>query len=558
MACIRGRETMRSGTDSWPWAPGLLLALAMACGASGVGWAQAAGGTAARPAPNYQCHQRKTPLSDAEAALSRGEYEQALDLFGKMADKDLGRAGVIRTLLEQDKVMEARAQAEAWTAAEPKNALALETLGEVLFRAGKPDLAYRKNQEAVAEDHCLARAFLMDAAYEDITAYFARSKGHIELAHKLDAVDPEIERSWISTLPKKRRIEEWTRLAADEHLESEAQRKRLLESIAHMGDYSSKDCSVVQAVPETTVPIQLILDGPHNVEGLALDVKFNGKRRRLEIDTGASGLTLSRGAASSLGLTRERQIESFGVGDKGNVTTSRAHVASVQIGNLEFRNCVVDILEKRSALDIDGLIGGDVFAKYLLTLDYPKLQLRLDQLPPRPDEKPAAGGLETVQTKVAGDGIEAGDEEEATAHDRYVAPEMKDWTPVYRSGSDLLIPVRVGAAQERLFLVDTGAASMLISPDAASEVTKVKRNGDLGIQGISGKVDKVYETGKFTFQFAHLRQTVEHMTSIDTSRMSHADGMEVSGFLGDPVLLQLAVHIDYRDNLMKFDYTPRN
>ncbi len=544
-----------------PWAriAGLGLALGIALGpAAGSGWGQAAAsGAGAKPASTFQCHPRTTPLSDAEAALSREEYDQAMELFGKMPDKNLSRAGVIRTLIEQDKVAEARTQADAWTAAEPKNAIALETLGEVLFRAGKPDDAYRKVQEAAAVDHCLARIFLMDAAYEDITAYFARSKSHIELAHKLDGVDPQIERSWIATLPRKRRTEEFTRLAGDERSRSETQRNRLREAVAHMGDYSNKDCTVVAAVPETTVPIELILDGPRTVEGLALDVKFNGKRRRLEIDTGASGLTLSRGAAAGLGLTRERQIVTGGVGDKGNVASSIAHVQSVRIGNLEFRNCEVDILEKRSALDIDGLIGGDVFSKYLLTLDYPKLQMRLDKLPPRPDEKPAAGGLETVQTKAAGDGVEAGDDEETVPHDRYVAPEMKDWTPIYRSGHNLLIPVRIGTGIERLFIVDTGAESMLISPDVAREVTKVKRNSDLGIRGISGEVEKVYETGKFTFQFAHLRQTVERMTSIDTTKFSDECGLEVSGFLGDPVLLQLAVHIDYRDNLMKFDYTPQ-
>ena len=34
-------------------------------------------------------------------------------------------------------------------------------------------------------------------------------------------------------------------------------------------------------------------------------------------------------------------------------------------------------------------------------------------------------------------------------------------------------------------------------------------------------------------------------------------GWKCRAFWGDPVLLQLAVHIDYRDNLMKFDYTPK-
>ena len=45
-------------------------------------------------------------------------------------------------------------------------------------------------------------------------------------------------------------------------------------------------------------------------------------------------------------------------------------------------------------------------------------------------------------------------------HDRYIAPEMKDWTRVYRYGHELLLPVRIGEAKSRLFLVDTGAASM--------------------------------------------------------------------------------------------------
>ena len=32
---------------------------------------------------------------------------------------------------------------------------------------------------------------------------------------------------------------------------------------------------------------------------------------------------------------------------------------------------------------------------------------------------------------------------------------MKDWTQVFRSGSDLLLPVQVGESQVRLFIVDT-------------------------------------------------------------------------------------------------------
>ena len=38
-----------------------------------------------------------------------------------------------------------------------------------------------------------------------------------------------------------------------------------------------------------------------------LDLQINGKKRRLEIDTGASGLTLSAPSAKALGLVPEAQ-----------------------------------------------------------------------------------------------------------------------------------------------------------------------------------------------------------------------------------------------------------
>jgi predicted aspartyl protease len=301
-------------------------------------------------------------------------------------------------------------------------------------------------------------------------------------------------------------------------------------------------------VDTAKVTLVAIMDGGYPTGEVGLDVSFNGKRRRLEVDTGASGLVLSKSAASGLGIVREDKIESAGVGDKGNVATSTAHVASVKIGKLEFRNCEVDILEKGSALDIDGLIGGDVFRKFLLTLDYPNKELRLEPLPKRPDE--AKPEMESLNT-------EGGDDEEADVHDRYIAPEMKDWTNVYRFGHELLLPVRIGESKAKLFLVDTGADSMLISPDAAREVTKVKNNYDDHISGISGEVKKVYETGKFKIEFAHLYQKVDSMTSIDTTKLSHVTGIEVSGFMGAPILQRLTIHIDYRDDLIKFDYDPK-
>jgi predicted aspartyl protease len=290
-----------------------------------------------------------------------------------------------------------------------------------------------------------------------------------------------------------------------------------------------------------------IMDGPNRFISWGLDVQFNGKRRRMAVDTGSGGLVLTREAAAALNLVRGQKIESDGIGDGGKVATSIAHVESVKIGGMEFHNCPVEILDKKNAIgeEIDGLIGGNFFAKYIFTLDFPRQKLTLEPLPKRPTE--------TMNAALTSDGEES---EENVVHDRYVSPEMKDWTTVFRSGHSLLLATRIGDSSVKLFMVDTGASTNLISPDAAREVTKVSKSSNARISGISGEVKKVMDAGHFSWQFAGMRQEVNGMTAIDTTKLSHDLGIEVSGFIGAPVLHMLVMHIDYRDNLIKFEYKP--
>ena len=96
-----------------------------------------------------------------------------------------------------------------------------------------------------------------------------------------------------------------------------------------------------------------------------------------------------------------------------------------------------------------------------------------------------------------------------------------------------------------------------ISPKAAREVSKVSRDYVDDIRGLSGEVKKVYEADQFTLAFAGLRLDAPSMRSIDLTSISHDAGMEVSGLIGAPTLFQLVMHIDYRDNLVMFEYTPQ-
>jgi hypothetical protein len=142
-------------------------------------------------------------------------------------------------------------------------------------------------------------------------------------------------------------------------------------------------------------------------------------------------------------------------------------------------------------------------------------------------------------------------------HDRYIAPEMQSYTPVYRVGHQLILPAAINNEKLKLFILDTGASSTSISPQAAREVTKVRSDDNTSVEGISGKVKRVYSADDVTFRFAHLSQKVRDVISFDTSEISKDSGMEISGFLGATTLGLLTMQIDYRDGLVKFDYDPK-
>jgi hypothetical protein len=153
--------------------------------------------------------------------------------------------------------------------------------------------------------------------------------------------------------------------------------------------------------------------------------------------------------------------------------------------------------------------------------------------------------------------------------DAYIAPEMKHYSRIFRFGQDLLISTSIGSAKtgpakdssiknsnaaQKLFLIDTGSLTNFISPEAAREVTKVGRDSDTIVEGISGRVDKVFSADKAVLIFGHLKQENQDMTAFDTKPISDSIGTEVSGFLGFTTLRMLDIKIDYRDALVDFAY----
>jgi hypothetical protein len=196
---------------------------------------------------------------------------------------------------------------------------------------------------------------------------------------------------------------------------------------------------------------------------------------------------------------------------------------------VEYRNALISVAGQSLEGIQDGLIGSNVFSEFLITLDFADGKLRLNPLP----------------------GYHIGEE----FQDRVEIPEMRDAARVFRFGHILLVPVRVGS-RDGLFVLDTGAARTMMSYDLAAEVSKLNHDDRTTIQGMSGKVGDVYQTGNLVLEFAGFAQKNLAMTAIDTWELSHRLGTEISGFLGLPVLDLFTLTIDYRDGLVKFERKP--
>ena len=295
---------------------------------------------------------------------------------------------------------------------------------------------------------------------------------------------------------------------------------------------------------------------------------MNGQKSKLLLDTGASGILINRNLAEKAGVTKLSDTEIRGIGDKGGKSGHMGIADSLKIGEFEFHECPVEVLEQRSVDEEDGLIGGDVFAAFLVDIDFPNEKLRLSELPKRPEEPPTKIALQTQRDdssppeegrmeKAPGVPATSASSPHSEPQDRYIAPEMKSYTQVYRFGHNLLVPTLIGDTPVKLFLLDTGATSNLISPSAASEVTKVHGDPSMIIKGLSGSVKDVYRADKAVIQFGHLRQENQDLVAVDLTNVSEGIGTEASGILGFAMLHFLDIKIDYRDGLIDFSYHPK-
>jgi predicted aspartyl protease len=431
--------------------------------------------------------------------------------------------------------------ATAWRLAQralsdtPESAAAHEFAGEVRFRRGEFAEADAEFKAAVEWDPRYALAWWGLGRVAECASMNKTAVEDFHRAYELDPKDPRILAVWILRLSGQERIDALNRYAAmvraaganaigdPKQLEELRQRGELARAL------NGREVMALASPYKTAeVPLQAFVSDATHMRTFGLEVLVNGKPARLVLDTGAAGIVLSRAAAERVGLTRVTDATVRGIGDNAKLTGGyRAIAERFGIGDVEYRNAVINVADQSFIGIEDGLIGSNVLGEFLITLDFTAGKLRLDPLP----------------------GYHPGEE----FSDRTLSSQMESATRVFRFGHLLLVPVRAGNAANRLFVLDTGAATTLMSYELAAAVSNINRDDKTALRGLNGKVGDVYQTGNVVLEFAGFEQKNLGMTAFDTWELSHRLGTEISGFLGLPVLDLFTLTIDYRDGLVKFE-----
>ncbi|MGH9529348.1 MAG: aspartyl protease family protein [Terriglobales bacterium] len=505
---------------------------------------------------------------NGDFAGASGQYQQMLKENPKSAD---AYAGLTHVYLKQKNV-DLASQTVAEGLALSNSPSLHVALGEVEFRQGKISEAEQEWVKVINSGHLDPRAFLGLARVSDAVAMYKRGKAMIDKAHELDPTDPDIERQWIRTMPRRRQIEnleEYLSGPNDENPEQRARINRYLEYLRVRSQGANASCRMVSNVKATETPLLRLLRDADHLRGYGLAVKVNDRKSTLMLDTGASGILLDRGVAEKAGITKLTETSIGGIGDKGLRGGYFGIAKTISVGGLEFQNCPVEVLENRSVVGDEGLIGADVFEDFLVDIDFQNEKLRISALPKRPEDAARPPGLYSeddedsdTPEEQTGNAATAGTAEKSISppkprfHDAYIAPEMKSYTRVFRFGHYLLIPTYVGNSPSKLFLIDSGSYGNEITPAAAREVTKVRGDAFMHVTGISGRVNKVYSADDAVIRVGHLRQENEYIVAFDLTSTSESAGMEVSGILGFAMLRLLDVKIDYRDALVDLYHDP--
>jgi len=521
-------------------------------------------------APEVSFAPRTSDLMEAGTLYRNGNFDESARRYQHLLDTQPksaeAYAGLARVYLKQKKVQQAHDTISKGLEVADSAAIHV-ALGEVLFREGRLQEAESEWLNLLNSGHADARTYLGLARVSIAATQYKQAKTQVDEAHRLDPSDPDIELQWIRSLKPIEQIsflESYLSRDGGGAAENDADLRNYLDALKIRFNDSNHVCRVANK-PASAQTDLLVITGEtvRHIRGYELVVALNGRNSKLLLDTGADGIVVDRKIAEKAGLTRLLDTTIGGFGDRGRSIGYFARASSIKIGDLEFQDCPIRVVDKRSVLGLDGVVGTNVFQEFLIEVDLRKKKLRLGELPNRPDERPDQAPIPTKkvnltpgESKTIPTPAETAMPVYTSLVDRFRPAQFSfSFTPVFRFGHTLLIPTEVGNnSAPKLFLLDTGSSGNMFSANAAHEFATVREDPRMTVKGLSGSVNKVYGAEKTALHFANIQQYADKDIALDLESLSENVGTEVSGILGALSFAQLDVIIDYRDGFVGFDF----
>jgi tetratricopeptide (TPR) repeat protein len=493
-------------------------------------------------------------IASIESALRlarTGKFDAAVQAYNSLiasgSHPSLACAGLARTYLKLKKIDEAYAAAVKAVQLSPDLADAHVALGETYFRQGKLAEAENEFITIAKTGAANARAYLGVSRISEMASLHKQAKQMIEKAYSLDSDDPEIQRERLRFLGVPERISALQRYLSTETDDSPRERSAWEQRLAVYKDEATTpdhQCRMIAKDKSMQVDLKPMTNEIMGIYGYGLTAKLNATSFKLQLDTGADGFYVNRKIAEKAGIRKVVQTNIPGIGDEGPSKGYIGFADSVTIGGFEFVGCYVEVSESRQIDGVDGIIGSDVFDSLLVDIDLPNAKLKLAELPHHPDDL-------SQSSTAASAAIDP-----PPVLDRYVAPEMKSYTPVYQIGQLLIVRTKVEDAAPALFALDTGSGLNQMSSAEAKTITNLTRS-IVQLRGLDGNVKNVQQADReLTLTFGNVRQKNSGMTVFDMRSLSDSCGTEISGILGVGVLRHLEMKIDYRDGLVDFVSIP--
>ena len=413
------------------------------------------------------------------------------------------------------------------TLPQPGEARDLCALGDGFFRNADFERAERCYREALSLDAGAARAHLGLGRLARLQ--FRRKAAHASFAaaFRLDPADPEILLAYAEyiSIPGVRETLSTALNGPVPRLDSRIEQVSAKLQIDRA--VGGRDSRLAGSYRTYELKLSPFLPVDARKYGVVLKASINGsKPLRLLLDSGARGIVLWSKPARSLGLAAVTDSQIGGLGSDAGNAGFVAVARSVEIGDLRFENCPVEVTGRSFVPGADGIIGTEVFQEFLLQLDFWRQTL---ELVPFADYAP--GGSST--------GAWLNHDAPASA------------APVYHIGHLLALNTTVDGRGGGLFVLDTGSAYNTVPPELLSGRRGISSSLMRGAQGAMG-VESATSRVQFRLSGGPTLNDA-NVVALDLTGMSRKEGAKITGLLGYSALRSSTLTLNYRDGVVQLE-----